>query len=290
MISGFFSIIRSGNLLLIILTQLLAVESFSGIGTAISSSVFWSLSLATVLTAAAGYIINDMEDVAADRINKPNKVVVGEIIPMHFAMYSYIGLNFIAIILAIYAGRTATLAVATCIIMLWLYAAHFKKTWVLGNILVASLSAFVLLIYPWCHEVGYDPLYERYALFAFAVSLVREIIKDAEDIPGDKYAHYRTMPVRSGLPFAKKLITALCFLTIILVIMHLSEDDFSSRFHYHWLKWVYLAHMLVLVIAPLAFLAMTTVKAEKKKDFSRMSMYCKLVMLTGLLSVLYFWV
>jgi len=147
-IIDFFRLIRIKNLIIISATQLFAYYFLTpNLSYAqLFSLPFLLLLASTFFVAAAGYIINDYMDVRLDLINKPSKVIVGNSISRRWAMFLHFLLNSIAVLLALAINKHIALLVCVCALSLWLYSQFLKKTYLIGNILVALLTAFTLWI------------------------------------------------------------------------------------------------------------------------------------------------
>jgi 4-hydroxybenzoate polyprenyltransferase len=256
--------------------------------------------LTTILITVGGYIINDYFDLKIDQINKPEKQVVNKLISQRMAIKLHLVLNGIAIILGFYlAFRLRVLSFGLIfpliIGLLWFYSAKYKSLLVWGNLIVAVLSAFVVLII-WLFEffsLRLDPekfsevvlnfgwvtqLFLVYALFSFLVSLFREIIKDVEDWKGDETFGCRTLPVALGMEGTKWIIAGLIVITMI----------FLGRWQIIFLRielkmvfWYFLAAVQL----PAAYLVIRLATAKEKADFHFLSNLCKMIMLAGILSM-----
>lgn len=305
MLLAFFRLIRSLNLLFIVLTQVLfyffvvipifndAVETppLNGIN-------FILLCFSSVLIAAAGYIINDYFDLNIDRINKPDKLVVEKIINRRWAILWHWILSLLGIAIGFYIGfreRIFWIGLANlfCVIALWFYSTTFKKKLLTGNILISLLTAWVVLV------VGFAEHYKvmdnlniyggvdrskllrftfLYSGFAFIISLVREVIKDIEDMEGDAKFGCKTMPVVWGVIVSRVFSSTwlvVLLATVVIVMIYMLQ--------LHW--WVPAAYCLVFVIVPLLMILRKISTAQKIQDYHRISNLLKIVMLTGILSM-----
>lgn len=306
LIAAFFKLTRWRNLLFIILTQYLFYYSVfnslvAGQNLALRHSLFALLVLASVVIAAAGYIINDYFDLNIDVINKPSKVIVDRIIRRRWAIiwhlvFSGIGIA-LSLIVSFKTGAWIILFVNIgCVLMLWLYSTNFKKRLLSGNILIAVLTAWVIIVvyffaganqYDWVnHKLPFDvkkffKLTTLYAGFAFIVSLIREVLKDLEDMEGDAKYKCKTMPIQWGVPATKVFIAVWLVVCIaLLVIVQL----------YAWqLNWWYVVvYAVLLLILPLLVLLKKLGVASVAKDYHKLSSLVKLVMLSGILTMLFF--
>lgn len=306
-VAGFSRLIRIPNLVIIVLTQFLLrfaiLDPFLYKDTDIAPSSlpdFILLVIVTLLITAAGYIINDYFDVKIDRINKPDKLTIDRQVSARSAIATHLILNGVATALGFYlAYRVHSITFGFLFpfiaVLLWMYSASFKRTFLWGNIIVALLSAFVILIV-WLFEFFYlklqadsfaaliqemgavNKLFLAYATFAFLVSLLREIIKDMEDSEGDARYGCRTLPLVIGIPRTRIVAGALMALNMLLLAYGMV---ILYRLNFMWAFW----YFLVLVQLPVIYLFVTLLKAKSKDDYHHASMITKVIMLTGLLSM-----
>jgi 4-hydroxybenzoate polyprenyltransferase len=275
----FLYLIRFPNLLLIVLSQALVQASLLSPGLdwpGIVEPGFLKLTLATVFVAAAGYIINDYYDIKIDAINKPERVVVGKAIRRRPAMFTHMVLSFVGIALGFWLSIPVGLINLGAVLLLWGYSARFKKMPLVGNVVVALLSASMLLVVA-VYAGKLNNITISYAVFAFLISLIREIIKDMEDVRGDASFDCRTLPIVLGIRRAKYVlypIIALFQAFLLVVIFHPVTGT--------WFE----VYMLLLVLLPSVWLTVKLVRADRKRDFTYLSNLGKLIMLTGILSML----
>jgi 4-hydroxybenzoate polyprenyltransferase len=308
LIAAFFRLIRVLNLLFIVVTQALfqysivvPMMSRNPHSPALPIHLFALLSLSSVLIAAAGYIINDYFDLNIDRINKPGKVVVEKVIKRRWAIIWHWVLSFFGVVLGFYVGWQADvfwlgLANMGCVIALWFYSTTFKKKLLAGNIIISLLTAWVVLV------VGFVTHYRMitnipyfgagnasrllrftflYAGFAFIICLVREVVKDIEDMPGDAKYGCRTMPILWGVHVSKVFAgTWLAVLTAALFIV------FAYVLQLKW--WITAIYCFLFVIVPLLVMLRRLFRAETTKDFHQLSNMIKMVMFMGILSMVFF--
>ncbi len=241
-------LIRWPNLLIIVLTQVLVFHALIGryylqgnLHQALTTFQFSLLVVATVLIAAAGYAINDYFDVEADQVNKPEQNQVGRLFKPDHVLWGYATANLLGAGAGFYlslqlGSYRLGLIFPMIIIMLWFYSAAYKRKVLSGNISVAFMSAMVILIV-WLFEffalrllpdrfIGVYPslwpityVVMVYAGFAFLVSLVREIVKDMEDIAGDAATGCRTLPVVYGTRTALGLSRILLGVVFVLLVI-----------------------------------------------------------------------
>lgn len=273
------TLIRARNLVLIVLTQALVQACLLTPGInwhRLQDPYFWLLVLATVCIAAAGYIINDYYDVKIDAINKPDKLLVGRRIRRRRAMFAHLILSAIGVLLGLLLSLPVALINLGAVLLLWGYSARLKKMLLVGNIAIALLSASMLLV-----VAVYDNTLNRttlgYAFFALLISLIREIIKDIEDMKGDASFDCRTLPIVAGMRGAKLVLYPLMALFLAFVVVVMAHPASSLVFD---------GYMLALVLAPSVWLLVKLVRADRRRDFTFLSNLNKLIMFTGIVSML----
>jgi 4-hydroxybenzoate polyprenyltransferase len=255
----------------------------------LSTAEFYLVVASTLLIAAGGYLINDYFDINIDEINKPGKNKIGVIIAPVAARKVYFVLTAIGVACGLFIGIRISKPVIGFIplfsaISLWMYSSFYKRRLFTGNFIIAILTALSLLI------VGlFEPEFYRnfnyllwYAILAFLISLIRELIKDIEDIEGDELAQCKTVPIRLGIPASKKIIVVLIILTSA-YIMNILVRNFSSN------SVISLWYIAAFFIIPLAALGYMVITANEKKDFHYASLFSKLIMLEGIVSLIPFW-
>jgi len=230
-IVSLFSVIRGYNIPIIVLAQylsaifILAPEK-KPIHVILDINLFLIV-LATALTIASGYIINSFYDNKKDLINRPNKTTLDRLVSQKTKLSVYFTLNFIVAFLAIFISWRAFLYFSVYIFLIWFYSHKVKKFVVIGNLmatLMAILPFFALLLY-------YKNLYEViicHANFLFLLLLIREMIKDLENIKGDLANDYKTIPILYGEITSKKIITFLTLLTVIPVYLLIEKFEIGN--------------------------------------------------------------
>ncbi len=266
---------------------------------------FALLVLSTLLIAAGGYVINDYFDVEVDKVNKPGKTIVGKSLTPQSAYIYYWVLTIAGILIGFYLSLRVKYVMLGFVfiaiaMMLWFYSAQYKKTAFWGNFVIAILSAMVILIV-WLFEffalranpINYTEAMKQlglisiivgaYALFAFLVSLIREIVKDAEDLEGDKAAGYKTIAVTSGTGTSKQLALSLTLLTIVILA--------GCQYWLFGMKLMLVFwYLFVAVQTSLFYFAYNIVKAKTKEDFHSLSNIAKIIMVAGILSMQLFYI
>ncbi|GGK61337.1 prenyltransferase [Rufibacter glacialis] len=237
---------------------------------------FAILVMATLCIAAAGYIINDYYDVKIDRINKPNRVVVGKFLTRRKAMMIHLYLSATGVLLGLLLGWRIGAVLLGVALLLWGYSAQFKKRPFIGNMTIGLLAAVMVLVVPL--QAGQPSLAAwAYGVFAFFISLVREIIKDMEDVQGDASFRCRTLPIVLGLPQTKWVLYLLIGLFLIF-----TGFVMLKRLH----EPLFVLYLFMGVVLPTGLLVRQILRADRKKDYAQLSWICKGIMVTGICSML----
>ena len=311
---AFFDLIRWQNLLIVILTMLLiryaviapllskiGVILLKGTGEEIPMTLqfawydFALLVAATVFITAGGYVINDYFDIKTDLINK-GKVIVGTKISRRRAMMWHSVFNIAGVAAGFYISYKAGYVLLGTLFLvvsglLYFYSASYKRQFLIGNIIVALLTAMVpmlVVFYEWpalykYYSVNAIKLPEfniiiywagGFALFAFLTNLIREIIKDVEDFEGDIAYGRNTVPVVIGVLSAK--IVSICLIIVTIILLYIAWHFFIS-------DTITLIYLSVAVVLPLLFVIYTLIRSSGNKQLHLASRIMKIIMLSGIL-------
>jgi 4-hydroxybenzoate polyprenyltransferase len=263
---------RTGNLIIIGFAQYVTAVFLIGKHTVTDVRLFL-LVTSTVLIAAAGYIINDYYDVKIDYINKPDRVIIGKTITRRYAILFHVVLSFLGIILGAFLHWRIGVINAFSVFLLWFYSNYLKRLPFVGNFSVAALTGLSIIVVDILYRAQ-NPLIVIYASFAFFMTLIREIIKDMEDLKGDNSFGCRTLPIVLGLRRTKTIIYLILGIFAVIVVI--------LNYFYKALPFDY--YVLFLFI-PLLYLLYRLIRADMKRDFSMLSSFCKVIMLLGILSM-----
>ncbi|KAA0991846.1 geranylgeranylglycerol-phosphate geranylgeranyltransferase [Dyadobacter aurulentus] len=278
-IAGSARLVRATNLIIVALTQyltrILLIGPRQDWRAIISDPDLFLLSLSTVCIAAAGYIINDYFDVKIDIVNKPERVVVGRYLKRRWAIGAHQILNVLGAILGLAVSPYIFVINVFSITLLWFYSERFKRLPFIGNFIVSLLTAMTLLILTVYYPANRHLVF-IYAVFSFFISLVREIVKDMEDIKGDQAHGCRTLPIIWGIPRTRN------FLYIVLVLF-----VFALFVMARVLNNSLLVLLFILLLLPLLYLAFKLSRADTRRDFREISSLCKIIMLLGLLTMIW---
>jgi 4-hydroxybenzoate polyprenyltransferase len=234
---------------------------------------FFLLVASTVSIAAAGYIINDYYDIKIDLINKPERVIIGKGITRRYAILYHTLLSFAGVAIGTYLNWKIGLLNFGAAFLLWWYSNSLKRQPLIGNVVVSVLTALAIVIVDSLYKTG-NTLIFIYAAFAFFITLIREVIKDMEDLKGDDTFGCKTLPIIWGMRKTKYFIYAVLFVFSTTVV--LLEVFYVDLPEYYFLLFLFV---------PLVILLITLIQADTKRDYARLSNFCKIILLLGVFSM-----
>ncbi|MDN3677026.1 geranylgeranylglycerol-phosphate geranylgeranyltransferase [Flavobacterium paronense] len=296
----YFKLIRYQNLLLLAFMQLLfryGFLKFQNIFLSLNDWQYGLLVLATVLIAAAGYIINDILDQETDYDNKKENIIVGKSLSEKAAYNFYFVLNITGVGIGYYLASVIhkpSFAGAFIIISatLYMYATSLKQMLLIGNIIVALLLSFSVIIIglfdllPATYDgnqaemgVMFSILID-YAVFAFIINLIREIVKDMEDVEGDYNNGMSTLPIAIGNEKTSKIVGVLGIIATLILLWYINSNLMSSKLYYA------VIYGLLFIVAPMIFFVVKILNAKTKEDFHLLSVILKWIIFFGILSIL----
>lgn len=271
-IESMLKLTRFGNLVMISFAQYFTAAFLIDKQTVFDLRLFL-LSLSTMAIAAAGYIINDYYDVKIDYINKPERVVIGKSITRRFAILFHVVLSVVGIALGVYISWRITALNVVSVFLLWLYSNSLKRLPFVGNFTVALLTGAAVYSVEILYRTG-NSLITVFAVFAMFMTLVREIIKDIEDLKGDNTFGCKTLPIVWGIRRTKVVVALIVILFSITVVL--------LNYQYRALPFRY---QLIFLFLPLLILIWKLIRADTKLDFMHLSTLCKVIMLMGIASM-----
>ena len=297
-LKDYFIFFRVKNLLMIVLVQLLVkyvlFDKFN-VTLSLNNFHFSLLVLSTVLIALAGYIINDLNDIKADKINKPLKVFAGKLLSTQKSDTLFLIFNFIGLLLGYYISYSidkisffAIYIIAS--LLSYLYSIKLKKMLLIKNLIVSFLvflSIFIVALYDIVPatstynnqgQLDVFNLVFKISVFAFLLTLLREIVKDIEDIEGDKKAGIRSFPIVFSIEKTKIIIYIIAILTLV------SIDYFAVKlYEFNTIASLYL---LIVVSLPFVFFLIKLHGSKSKSEFNKLSNLLKIIMFLGVLTIL----
>lgn len=272
-----FSVVRGYNILLIVIAQYLAsIFIFSpqkSLKYVLLDLNLYFIVLATTCVIASGYIINNFYDLDADRINRPIKHKIDTIVPQKTKLIIYFLLNFIGFLFAFLVSWRAALFFSVYIFLIWLYSHKLKKYPLIGlfsAVILAILPFFAVFVY----YKNFSEIIFTHAAFLFFVLLIRELIKDLENIKGDFVQNYQTIVVKYGEYFTKLLISLISVLTLNPIYFLLKYPEIGGMKYYF-----YTSIFVLLIFNLLLWLS------KKPKNYLLLHIILKLLIITGVFSL-----
>lgn len=323
MMNKFFQIVRVQNLLIILLIGWMAkyaiftpiiVKAFpsSGIQPALSDLHFILLALSILLITASGNLFNDIQDLKTDLINKPEKVKYNSLFSKETALNIHHVFNLIGLIIAFYLSYeldqfSLTILFIVPIILLRVYSTLLKSIPFIGNLTIALLAALVPFTFGLFESIALEKQFPNVFFFVYDLSfwesptglalgfiigisifsglytLIREIIKDVQDLEGDKATSITTIATQLGIKKTKIIIVLLIIVTILLLILIGSKHLFNNP------SFPFAFQYTSGIIALSGGLIYQVIRSENSKDFGVASLLCKVIMIAGTLYGLIFW-
>jgi|SRR6218665_334006 len=276
-IASLFSVVRGYNIPIIVLAQylsaifILAPEK-PALGVLLDLNLFLIV-LASSLTIASGYIINNFYDSKKDLINRPNKSMLDRLVSQKTKLYVYFSLNFIVVFIAFFMSWRAVIFFSVYIFLIWFYSHKVKKYPIIGNLMsafMAVLPFFAILMY---FKNFYEVIF-AHAIFLYLLLLIREMVKDLENITGDLVNDYRTIPVIFGEKISKQFITFACIATVfpVYVLIDIFDVGYMDIYFYFCL-------------ISLIFFLLYLWKADTKAQFTKLHNILKFLIVSGVFCI-----
>lgn len=283
-----FSVVRGYNIPVIAIAQylaaifILAPKNIPSLDIILDPNLF-VLVLASSLSIASGYIINNFYDSEKDLINRPNKSMLDRLVSQKTKLYVYFGLNFFVVALALLVSWRVAAFYSVYIFLIWFYSHKLKKYPIVGNVtaaILAILPFFGILLY--YAKLDRFRSYEReqleivfaHATFLFLLLMIREMVKDLENLAGDFISNYKTVPVAYGETTSKKIITALALLTLFPVYVLIERADVGLMDLYFYF-----------CLAALVFIVMKLWKSQEKPHYLKLHNVLKILIVAGVFSI-----
>jgi 4-hydroxybenzoate polyprenyltransferase len=273
-----FSVSRGYNILIIIIAQYLASIFIMAYHLPLKQVILdpnlFLIVLSTALAIASGYLVNNFYDSEKDLINRPSKTLLDNYVSQKTKLSIYFILNFLSVIIASYISFKAVLFFSSYIFLLWLYSHKLKRYPFLGTLtagLVAILPFFIIFVY----YRNFEEVIIVHAVFLFFIILIRELVKDLENLKGDFTLDYTTIPVKYSVVFTKKLISVLVISTIVPALILILFFD-SGYMDYYFLLCVVL---LIIFLWQLW-------KSEQKPHYLLLHNLLKFIIVLGVFSIM----
>ncbi len=273
-----FSVVRGYNVLVIALAQYLTsiyiLAPESPVAKILFDPYLFCIVAASAIAIASGYIINSFYDAEKDLINRPTKTLLDRIVSQRFKLSTYFVLNFVSVIIASYVSFRSVVFFSTYIFGIWLYSHKLKRIPFLGNLVSATLAIapfFAIFVY----YKNFQFVIFVHAIFLFLIILIRELVKDLENIKGDLIQNYKTIPVVYGEKSSKIIISLFTLLSFVPAYLLIAKFEVG-----HMYLFFYACVFLLLIFLFILW------KSSTKTHYVILHNILKFIILSGVLSIL----
>lgn len=281
----YWKLVRPINLILTVLTQLLFILSASRINhnffsfdwTNIRFQESITTMLACVFVAAGGYVINDIFDIESDNINRPEKLILSKHISPKSAKIFYGILTILGITSGFLTGIGMGILCIVLAILLYFYSSDLKGEMLQGNLLIAMMAGMVVYVASRGVFNVHNTYFAEFASVAFLITMARELIKDIEDMEGDKAQEHETYPIMKGIRATKILAAIFLILTLFISVLLIFQSQ----------ELLFRIYISALIILPIFYYLYLIYTAKEKGEFRKISNWLKSTMFIGLFSSLF---
>jgi geranylgeranylglycerol-phosphate geranylgeranyltransferase len=258
----------------ITLVTVIIAGYFCSLENSINNSVLLA-SFSAAMIAAAGNLINDYFDLEIDKINRPTRVLPSQRLTPKTILILYLVLTISGFILTSYINTSTMVIAIIAILLIFLYSYKLKKILIVGNIIVSLLTGLTF-VYGGVAILNFSGSIIP-AIFTFLINLIRELVKDIEDIPGDKQVGIITFPIKYGIEFTFTLVKTLIFILIVATFV---------PFIFKLYKIEYFVLVIVFVNTLLVYI-FKNINRNQLKHLRRNSNLLKLSMIFGLIAIFF---
>lgn len=273
-----FSVVRGYNIFVMLVAQVLSAIFVFAPNKPLSSFLFdyklWALLIATAAVVSGGYIINHFYDRGKDSINRPIKTKIDTFISQQTKLYSYFILNFLGLGFGLFVSWRASLFFSVYIFLIWFYS-HKLKRYALSGLFGGALLTLLPFFAIFAYYKNISEFILAHAAFLFFILLIRELIKDLENLKGDMLYNYETIVVKYGEHFTRMLVVLIIFLTLIPVFYLLSFPEIGSMKYY-----------FVFVLFGLTSIGVLVWYGKNKGHYLFLHNLIKVIIVAGILSLM----
>ncbi|WP_373055756.1 geranylgeranylglycerol-phosphate geranylgeranyltransferase [Zunongwangia sp. H14] len=273
-----FSVVRGYNILIVIIAQYLTSAFILAHDLPLRDILFddnlFFLILSTATVIASGYIINNFYDSEKDLINRPKKTMLDRVVSQRTKLSVYFILNFAAIFFASYVSFRAVVFFSLYIFVIWFYSHRLKKILFVGNLVASILTIspfFAIFIY----YKNFETVIFIHATFLYLMIVMRELVKDLENMQGDLVQNYRTIPLVYGEKWSKFFLAVLAVLAVVPLML------LSTRFEIGYMDYYFFASLGLLV-----FFLLFLYFSKAKWQYLVLHNILKLIIVAGVFSIL----
>ena len=278
-IFSLLSVVRGYNILVLVIAQYLAsIYIFSpkkSVTTVVFDLHLFFVVFATVCVVAGGYIINNFYDVKADKINRPYKAGLDSFVKQETTLSIYFLVNFIGVIAGFLVSWKAALFFSVYIFGIWFYSHKLKRyplTGLISATMLTILPFFVIFVY----FKNFSKIIFVHAVFLFLIIMVRELIKDLENMKGAVASNYKTFPVAYGERNTKLISIVLLFFSLFTVIVLLNHPAIS-----------YMKYYFYVAVVSIVIIGAVLIKSSKKQEYTILHTTLKVLLLIGVFSLVF---
>lgn len=270
-IFAYIKIARPINIIITFLVVVVAILISQKEQTELTTIIL--VSLAAALTAAAGNIINDIYDVESDKISHPDRVLVLGDLTKNEAWYEYLFFNFSSLLIAAYLSIILLIIIIITIGLLFIYSSRLERLPLIGNFVIALITASAFIY----GGIAVDNVQAAVipAIFAFLINLIREIVKDIQDIEGDSKLNFKTFPIRFGINISKQLILSITIILILFTIYPFITNYYKIEYFI----------LVMIIVNPILIYSLKLLYDKSDKSISTVSRLLKFDMIMGLLAI-----
>lgn len=277
-ILSLFSVVRGYNILVLIFAQYLTSMFILAPQLPLSNVLLdlnlFFLILATAAVVAAGYIINNFYDSEKDLINRPHKTMLDRFVSQRTKLSVYFILNLAGIFFASYVSFKTVVFFSIYIFMIWLYSHRIKKILFFGN-LVASILTITPFFAIFVYYKNFEPVIFVHATFLYLIIVMRELVKDLENIKGDLAQGYKTIPIVYGEKLSKILLTGLTFLSFVPIYLLITYFEIGKMYYFFYAALGFLIIFLLILYF-----------SNSKWQYLLLHNLLKLIIVAGIFSIL----
>lgn len=273
-----FSVVRLYNIMVVLLAQLLSAIFIFSPDKELHKVIFdyrlWLIMLSTAAVIASGYIINHFYDKGKDAINRPIKTKIDDYISQHTKLKSYFILNFLGFGLGLLISLRAGLFFAVYIFLIWFYS-HKLKRYPLAGFLLSAFLSILPFFAVFAYYKNFSEIIFVHATFLFFLLLIKELIKDLENLKGDMLYNYQTIVTYYGEHFTRMLITLIIVLAVLPVYFILQYPETGAMKYY-----------FVFAVAGLSFIGLFVWFSSRKEHYVLLHNLIKLIIIVGVFSLI----
>jgi 4-hydroxybenzoate polyprenyltransferase len=259
------------------------LDRFATLNSVISNGLFW-LVIGTISCASFGYWINDYYDQERDIQNKKRPSYIAKLAPITVYIHLIIFV-FAALLSGYFMGSWFLILFIFSVLMLFMYSWRLKDIPVIGNVIISLLSFYSIYSIIMLTSSVDGFLILHFSVFSGLVTFCREIIKDIEDMEGDKNYGSKTLPIVFGIKIANNIAyLILLFLISMLIFSYSYQSQYFQGVH----QYLFYAYCLIFIVLPLYKVAIDLRHAQKKSDYTHLSLLMKYIIFTGIFSILFF--